>query len=326
MSCLQHYLTAEPTVMFFGRFLVCESRTIPSQHAANATNSTDCRLEVLDIVLLKNDSLSVQSIEVHDDQVNSDHRPEVLQLGTDPITDLQNDYGLEILSRSCPLLRNNFPPAFKDDEKAKCLANSLQDHCTNSIQLTNQRHLDEMNPVVAQLLDSPSSANFSPVTADELNAYIRDLRSKKVPDPPDPDPDPDQGPDGVSNRFFKLLPPNLILMLVAIFNTCINKAIFRFRPIEAGVHQGSVIFFIIYFLHTNNIPQHFKVQFALFAVGTTLYTLDPRLRVLTYLQTAIDTFGHWFRKWRIEVNPEKSSVMYFSKGRLEAPRTLKLFN
>ncbi|GBP12881.1 Probable RNA-directed DNA polymerase from transposon BS [Eumeta japonica] len=50
----------------------------------------------------------------------------------------------------------------------------------------------------------------------KLKTSIRDLRSKKAPEP-----------DGVSlNRLLKLLPPNLILLLVAIFNTCINKAIF----------------------------------------------------------------------------------------------------
>ncbi|GBP33277.1 hypothetical protein EVAR_30865_1 [Eumeta japonica] len=79
-----------------------------------------------------------------------------------------------------PFLRNDLPPAFSEDEKAECLADSLQNQFTNSIQPTDQRHLDEVNRVVAQLLDSPSSVNLPPRTAETC---IRDLRSKKAPGP-----------------------------------------------------------------------------------------------------------------------------------------------
>ncbi|GBP26347.1 hypothetical protein EVAR_95518_1 [Eumeta japonica] len=40
------------------------------------------KLKTEQITLLKDVSLSVQSIEVHDDQLNSDHCPIVLQLDT----------------------------------------------------------------------------------------------------------------------------------------------------------------------------------------------------------------------------------------------------
>ncbi|GBP30379.1 hypothetical protein EVAR_18178_1 [Eumeta japonica] len=62
----------------------------------------NCRPDLLDIVLLKNVSLSVHTTHVvyipsvHDDQVNSNHCPVVPQLDTPlSITDVQNDYGSE---------------------------------------------------------------------------------------------------------------------------------------------------------------------------------------------------------------------------------------
>ncbi|GBP30191.1 hypothetical protein EVAR_94499_1 [Eumeta japonica] len=138
-----------------------------------------------------------------------------------------------------PPVKNDHPPAFNDYEKT-CLADSFQNQCTNSIQSTDQYYLDEVNRIVAQLLDSHPSVNLSPVTVEELNAYIRDLNSNKA------------------------------LAITAI-------------PYSAAGDD------------------------------TALYTLDARPRALTHLQTAIDTLGDWFRKWRIEVNSDKNAAMYFSK-------------
>ncbi|GBP63700.1 hypothetical protein EVAR_87677_1 [Eumeta japonica] len=36
------------------------------------------------------------------------------------------------------------------------------------------------------------------------------------------------------------------------------------------------------------------------------------------LQRAIDELGQWFRKWRIEVNPDRSAAIQFKYGRIEA--------
>ncbi|GBP86136.1 RNA-directed DNA polymerase from mobile element jockey [Eumeta japonica] len=69
-----------------------------------------------------------------------------------------------------------------------------------------------------------------------------------------------------------------------------------------------------------------KVELAVFADDTALYTLDAQPKALTRLQTAIDILDDWFRKWRVEVNPEKRAAMYFSKVRSQTPRPLKLFD
>ncbi|GBO98569.1 hypothetical protein EVAR_7598_1 [Eumeta japonica] len=65
--------------------------------------------------------------------------------------------------------------------------------------------------------------------------------------------------------------------------------------------------------YTNDVPRPSSsgVQLALFADDTALFTeigigaLDSP----SSLQRAIDELGQWFRKWRIEVNPDKSAAI-----------------
>lgn len=86
------------------------------------------------------------------------------------------------------------------------------------------------------------------------------------------------------------------------------------RFLTAGVPQGSVLSPLLYIAYTNDIPiPQNGVELALFADDTALYTKSRNPQVaLTRIQTSITELGNWFRKWRIEVNPEKSSAVYFS--------------
>ncbi|GBP52997.1 Probable RNA-directed DNA polymerase from transposon BS [Eumeta japonica] len=80
---------------------------------------------------------------------------------------------------------------------------------------------------------------------------------------------------------------------------------------------------LLYSAYTNDIPRPTSgVQLALFADDTTLFfTLFFRSRtrrsMFRHLSKAIDELGQWFRKWRIEVNPDKSAAIQFkySKNR-----------
>ncbi|GBP22776.1 Probable RNA-directed DNA polymerase from transposon BS [Eumeta japonica] len=70
---------------------------------------------------------------------------------------------------------------------------------------------------------------------------------------------------------------------------------------------------LLYSAYTNDVPRPSSsgVQLALFADDTALFTEvgigapdSP-----SSLQRAIDELGQWFRKWRIEVNPDKSAAI-----------------
>ncbi|GBP83460.1 Probable RNA-directed DNA polymerase from transposon BS [Eumeta japonica] len=95
------------------------------------------------------------------------------------------------------------------------------------------------------------------------------------------------------------------------------------RLIRAGVPQGSTLSPLLYSAYTNDVPRPSSsgVQLALFADDTALFygnrNRSTRFTLLP-LQRAIDELGQWFRKWRIEVNPDKSAAIQFKYGKIRS--------
>ncbi|GBP06727.1 Probable RNA-directed DNA polymerase from transposon BS [Eumeta japonica] len=95
------------------------------------------------------------------------------------------------------------------------------------------------------------------------------------------------------------------------------------RLIKAGVPQGSTLSPLLYSAYTNDVqrPSSSGIQLALFADDTALFygsrNRSTRFTLLP-LQRAIDELGQWFRKWRIEVNPDKSAAIQLKYARLGA--------
>lgn len=88
------------------------------------------------------------------------------------------------------------------------------------------------------------------------------------------------------------------------------------RPILAGVPQGSVLSPLLFTLYTSDIPKLRLTQLALFADDTAIYYSGHSIaRIADILQSSANALGVWFRKWRIEVNPEKSQAVLFHRGR-----------
>ncbi|GBP57220.1 Probable RNA-directed DNA polymerase from transposon BS [Eumeta japonica] len=75
---------------------------------------------------------------------------------------------------------------------------------------------------------------------------------------------------------------------------------------------------LLYSAYTNDVPRPSSsgVQLALFADDTALFygSRNRSTDSLSSLQRAIDELGQWFRKWRIEVNPDKSAAIQFKYG------------
>lgn len=113
--------------------------------------------------------------------------------------------------------------------------------------------------------------------------------------------------------------------LVHIIRDYLTDRTFRYRvegtlssphPLHSGVPQGSVLSPTLFSLYTSDIPHPPNVELALFADDTALYTSHSNQSVLTkLLQKAANILGVWFRKWRIEVNPEKSAAVHFTRTR-----------
>lgn len=138
--------------------------------------------------------------------------------------------------------------------------------------------------------------------------------------------------NGLIYKLYSLGVPD---RLVHIIRDYLSNRTFRYRvegalssphPIRAGVPQGSVLSPLLFSLYTSDIPRSPPTQLALFADDTALYCSTRSHRLLTkFLQRAANSLGDWFRKWRIEVNPEKSTAVYFTRGRKKPPPPITLF-
>ncbi|KAA5588662.1 hypothetical protein F3G61_31455, partial [Pseudomonas aeruginosa] len=65
----------------------------------------------------------------------------------------------------------------------------------------------------------------------------------------------------------------------------------------------------------NDIPRSPPTQLALFADDTTVYySSRNKSLIASKLQSAALTLGQWFRKWRIDINPAKSTAVLFQRG------------
>jgi Reverse transcriptase (RNA-dependent DNA polymerase)/Endonuclease-reverse transcriptase len=362
-----------------------------------------------------------------------------------------------------PLRKPDDSIAFNDDEKSECLADSMETQCSPSTLLCDPDHIAHVDREVERLSAAPPTTSLRPTTVDEVRTLIKGLKPRSAP-----------GADGISNKVLKVLPTQLICLLVAIFNSAMSNCIFpaswkeadvigihkpgkdasapssyrpisllkslgklyerilvtrlkefvfsndilideqfgfrprhscvnqvhritehilsgftgtrlpkgtgalffdvakafdkvwhngllyklyrlkipdslvliirdylsnrsfRFRvegthssphPLRAGVPQGSVLSPLLFSLYVNDIPHTSGVHLALFADDTALYfTHRNRAHVAKKLQTAASTLGKWFRKWRIEVNPDKSAAVFFSRSNKPLPPPVRLFD
>ena len=134
--------------------------------------------------------------------------------------------------------------------------------------------------------------------------------------------------------LFKLRRMALPDSLVHIIREYLSNRTFRYRlegtlssprPVRAGVPQGSTLSPLLYALYTSDIPRTDKVELAMYADDTALYTTDRSAWILAErLQRAADALGDWFSKWRFEVNPEKSVAVLFPRKRYETVSTIYL--
>ncbi|GBP12882.1 RNA-directed DNA polymerase from mobile element jockey [Eumeta japonica] len=135
--------------------------------------------------------------------------------------------------------------------------------------------------------------------------------------------------NGIIYKLHKIeLPDQLLLILQTdrYFRFHVERTCSSFRPIEAEVPRSSVLFPTLYFLYINDIPWHPKIELALFADETALFTLVVRpgpqhifKQRLTHSVTTSESGG-------LRSTPKNSAAIYFSKGRSETPRSLKFFN
>lgn len=131
----------------------------------------------------------------------------------------------ETISVMPPLTRPDNTRAFDDDEKAECLAESLESQCSPSSNPVDPEHLDTVNSEVERIAAlGPSAPPLPHIRASEVRTIIKNLHPRKAP-----------GADGISNRVLKQFPTALIYLLVSIFNAAMASCTFPDAWKEATV-------------------------------------------------------------------------------------------
>ncbi|GBP56338.1 Probable RNA-directed DNA polymerase from transposon BS [Eumeta japonica] len=246
-------------------------------------------------------------------------------------------------------LRNEM--AIDDAEIAECLADSIETQCSHVSPPHVIAHFSRIEEEVIQKTSLEPKDNLAPVSLSEVQTLVKSLNTKKAPGLEGKGLIIDEqfGFRPAHSR------PQQVLRLVeyvsegfeterntvavffdvykafdSVWHVANRHFTFRHehthstrRLIRTGVPQGSTLSPLLYSAYINNIPlpSSSGVQLALFADDTALFygsrNRSTRFTLLP-LQRAIDELGQWFRKWRIEVNPDKSAAIQFKYGKIRS--------
>ncbi|GBP22634.1 RNA-directed DNA polymerase from mobile element jockey [Eumeta japonica] len=110
--------------------------------------------------------------------------------------------------------------AVDDREKAECLADSIEQQCSNNT-IHDTAHSHMIEEKVRMKISLEPKDDLVVVSVDEIQKHIKSLKTTQVP-----------GLDGIRNKALKCFSLPLMALLVAIFNACCKNC--YFPPIWKG--------------------------------------------------------------------------------------------
>ncbi|GBP10092.1 Probable RNA-directed DNA polymerase from transposon BS [Eumeta japonica] len=114
-----------------------------------------------------------------------------------------------------PLLRKfDNSLVFDDWEKAECLADSIEQQCSENPAF-DVEHVRRVEEEVRRRVSLPPKDDLDPITQDEVSKHIKGLKIRKAP-----------GVDSISSKALKCFSTLLVTLLVSIFNACIKNCYF----------------------------------------------------------------------------------------------------
>ena len=97
-------------------------------------------------------------------------------------------------------------------------------------------------------------------------------------------------PMGISGRFQRIV---------------LNGQTSSWRPVLAGVPQGSILGPLLFLVYINDLPDELKSNAKLFADDTSLFTIDKdKNESANILNDDLQLISNWACKWKMFFNPD----------------------
>ena len=103
------------------------------------------------------------------------------------------------------------------------------------------------------------------------------------------------------------------------------------RPVLAGVPQGSILGPLLFLIYINDLPNELKSDLKLFADNTSLFTIvkDKNERANT-LNNDLMLIVKWANNWKMPFNPDPSKtaqeVLFSRRKQVQIHPTISLNN
>lgn len=139
---------------------------------------------------------------------------------------------------------------------------------------------------------------------------------------------------GLLYKLIKFHYPRYLIKIVASFlqqrrfNVAINSTLSTTRNIPFGVPQGAVLSPTLYNIYTSDAPQPPDCLVAFYADDTAIISSSPRwVNVNNNLQLATNLYQHYYNRWKIKLNVDKTQALLVTRRRTrELPELPFLFN
>lgn len=125
-------------------------------------------------------------------------------------------------------------------------------------------------------------------------------------------------------------PPALIKIIASFlanrkFQVRIEKQLSSKRPIRAGVPQGSPLSPALYNIYSADMPKTNKTQLYQYADDTAVITTAQNQNsVASNIQTHLKLIEYWCKKWKVEINADKTQAIIFTNKRKPPRKKLRV--
>ena len=133
---------------------------------------------------------------------------------------------------------------------------------------------------------------------------------------------------GISGELYNLLENYLS---GGFQRVVLNGQTSSWRPVLAGVPQGSILGSLLFLIYINDLPSELKSDFKLFADDTSLFTVfKDKNESANILNNDFLSISTWAYNWKMLFNPDSSKpaqeVLFSRKKKIQVHPTISLNN